>query len=592
MRPIVRPATLAACLSLAFGQPAAAQSSPPGATREAPEPPTGRKAKPTVTAKRYMVAAANPHAVRAGLEILKAGGGAIDAAIAVQLALNLAEPQSSGIGGGAFMLYWDAATRRLTTYDGRETAAAADGPNIFARFVGPGGRTINFRTAVRTGTAVGVPGVLALLARAHRQHGRLPWARTFEPGIRLAEAGFRISRRLHLQIGGTPTLRLRRATRAYFFASDGKPLPVGYLRRNPAFARTLRAIAANGPRWFYRGPIARDIVRAVRTAQPHPGSMSLADLGAYRALERPPVCGDYRGYKVCGMGAPSSGGIALIQMLGQLQRFDLAKFKPGSVDAAHLLAETGRLAFADRNRWVGDPDFVRVPVRAMLDPAYLAGRGDLIRLDKSMGVAKPGRLPRIRGAVPPAGRALEIPSTSHFSIVDAQGNIVSMTTTIENGFGAQMMVGGFLLNNQMTDFSFVGSVRGRPVANRVEGGKRPRSSMSPTIVFRPDGSPFLVIGSPGGSSIIGYVLRAVTGVIDWKLPLDRALALPHVVNRNGPTDLEAGMVEAGLAKALKARGHVVRVRGLNSGLHGILIRDDGTMVGAADPRREGIAAGE
>lgn len=573
--------------STAVPPPADAQHS-----REAPEPSTGRAAKKLATGKRYMVAAANPHAVRVGVEILEAGGSAVDAAIAIQMILNLVEPQSSGIGGGAFLVYWNGPEKRITTYDGRETAPAAARTGLFDRHLDDKGRMRDFRAAVRSGAAVGVPGLVAMLALAHKRHGKLPWARLLRPAIRLSREGFRVSPRLHRLIAAVPTLKRHRAARGYFFTSDGRPLPVGYRRRNAAFAATLSALARNGPRWFYRGPIAREIVAAVRRAPGAPGRMTLEDLARYQAVERPAVCGSYRKHRVCGMGPPSSGAIALLQMLGQLERFDLSKHRPTSVEVAHLIAETGRLAFADRNRWVGDPAYVRVPVRAMIDPKYLEGRSALIQPGRALKRGRPGRLPGIRGAVPPAGPALELPSTSHFVVVDGQGNIVSMTSTIENAFGSQIMVGGFLLNNELTDFSFRDRVNGRRVANRVEGGKRPRSSMTPTIIFRPDGSPLLGIGSPGGSSIIGYVLRAVTGVIDWRLPLDKAVALPHVVNRNGPTDLEAGTDAAKLAEALRKQGHKVRIRPMTSGLHGVYFRTDGSLVGAADPRREGLAAGK
>lgn len=554
-----------------------------GARAQEPGP-----SKRPVIAHLDMVAAANPLAAAAGRDTLRAGGNAIDAAIATQLVLNIVEPQSSGIGGGAFMLYWSNADRRVESFDGRETAPAAARPD---RFMGPDGKPLPFMTAVVGGKSVGVPGTLKMLALAHAKHGRLPWPTLFQPAIRLAEEGFAISPRLHDMLAAEPHLAAAEPARSYFYDSDGKPKPVGTLLRNPELAAVLRGIAEHGVDFFYKGKIARDIVTTVTHAPGNPGDISEADLAGYQAKERPPVCGAYRRYRICGMGPPSSGGVGVLQILGLLQRFDMRRMKPMSPDGFHLFAEAGRLAYADRDRYLADSDVLPVPVRGLIDPAYLAERSRLIDIRRDMGRAESG--------TPPAQHALrwgdddghELPSTSHLSIVDRWGDAVSMTTTIENEFGSRLMVDGFLLNNELTDFSFRPEVDGVPVANRVEPGKRPRSSMAPTLVFGPNGKLLLVIGSPGGSEIINYVAESLIAVLDWGYDIQSAVGLLHVGNRNGPTEIEAVAGAEALAAALRARGHTVVLRDLNSGLHGIERTQRG-LEGGADPRREGVALGD
>ena len=535
----------------------------------------------------FMVAAANPHAVEAGVEILEAGGSAVDAAVAAQAVLGLVEPQSSGIGGGAFMLYFDAASRNVESFEGRETAPAAATPGLF---LDAAGERMKFWDAVVGGRSVGVPGVLRMLELAHREHGKLPWARLFEPAIRLAEQGFAVSPRLSEMIAKDKHLKRYPATHAYFHTAAGQPLPAGHVLKNPGYAATLRAVAKGGADAFYKGDIARDIVAAVRGAVDNPGLLGEADLAAYEAKRRPPVCVAYRDNRVCGMGPPSSGGLTVGMILGILEHYDMGELAPGSVEAEHLFIEAARLAYADRALYMADSDFVRVPAGGLLDPGYLEQRGRLIGGDKSMGKAAAGTPPQKKTERRAPDDALEIPSTSHFSIVDADGNAVSMTTSVENAFGSRMMVRGFLLNNQLTDFSFQPEKDGRPVANRVEPGKRPRSSMAPTIVMGPDGNLRLVTGSPGGSRIINYSARSVMAVLDWNMDPQAAVSRPHVISRNGKVDLEEGTQAEGLKAALEERGHEISVRGLTSGLHAILV-EDGTLYGGADPRREGIAAG-
>ncbi len=541
----------------------------------------------SVETRAFMVAAANPHAVAAGVEVLEAGGSAIDAAVAVQTVLGLVEPQSSGIGGGAFMLYFDSAERTVISFDGRETAPAAATPGLF---LDPAGAKMKFWDAVVGGRSVGTPGVLRMLELAHREHGKLPWPGLFEPAIRLAEGGFAVSPRLNALIETDKHLKRYAATSAYFHTDAGEPLPVGHMLKNPAYAATLRAVAAGGADAFYAGAIARDIVAAVRGAKDNPGLLDEGDLAAYRAKTRPPVCVAYRGSNVCGMGPPSSGGLTVGMILGILQGFPMAGLRPGSVEAEHLFIEAARLAYADRALYMADSDFVRVPLAGLLDRGYLARRGRLITAARSMGKAASGTPPERKTERRAPDGALEMPSTSHFSIVDARGNAVSMTTSVESAFGSRMMVRGFLLNNQLTDFSFAPEADGKPVANRVEPGKRPRSSMAPTIVLNPDRTLRLVTGSPGGSRIINYTARSVMAVLDWKLDPQSAVARPHVISRNGTVDLEEGTDAESLKAALEARGHEVRVRALTSGLHTILV-SGGKLYGGADPRREGIAAG-
>jgi gamma-glutamyltranspeptidase/glutathione hydrolase len=573
---------LAACAG-GHAQPAA---DPAESAQAAPEGATGTTIHAAVLARHHMVVAANPLAAEAGEAILQAGGSAVDAAIAVQMVLTLVEPQSSGIGGGGFLMHFDAQDATVTAYDGRETAPAAATPDMF---LNPDGTPMEFDDAVVGGLSVGVPGVLRMLELAHREHGRLPWAQLFEPAIRLAEQGFLVSPRLNALIAEEEYLKGIPASAAYFYGPDGAPLAVGSRLRNPMLAATLRTIAAGGADAFYRGPIAEDIVAAVKQAPRQPGRLAVADLAAYQPRALTAACGPYRVYLVCGMPPPSSGGVATLQILGMLDHFQLANEAPESAPAVHLIAEASRLAFADRGRYLADDEFVAVPVDALLDADYLAQRASLISPAKSLGKAQPGELPGQSAAVPPT--QFEPVSTSHMSIVDDEGNAVSFTTSIEGAFGSHLMVRGFLLNNQLTDFSFTPAVDGVPVANRVQPGKRPRSSMSPLFVFDANHDLRLVIGSPGGSSIIGYVVKTVVAVVDWDLDPQEAVALPNFLNRNGATELEEGTPLEALRPALEALGHEVKLVAMTSGLHGIAVTPAGLASGV-DPRREGAALGE
>jgi len=538
-----------------------------------------------VHASSYMVAAAHPLAAEAGRAVLSAGGSAADAAVAVQMMLNLVEPQSSGIGGGAFMLYWDASAGRLTSYDGRETAPVSATPNYW---FGPDGQPVGFWDAVVGGRSVGVPGTLRLLEDVHVRHGRLPWASLFEAAILRGEAGFPVSPRLASAIESAMKdgLDTFPKTKALFSRADGTPLQAGDRFENRAFARTLRLIAAHGADPFYRGVLAGDIVAAVRTPT-NAGELTMQDFSSYEVIERPPVCAPFRGYEVCGMGPPSSGGLTVGQILMMLDRQNLGAGP--SVDAYHLFTEAARLAYADRALYMADSDFVRIP-EGLLNARYVASRAKLMNPVKASGEAAAGSPPWDDALLLAPDTPMERPGTSHFVIVDSYGDMVSMTTTIETGFGSRVMTNGFLLNNELTDFAFTPEKDGRPVANRVEGGKRPRSSMAPTVVLK-DGAPVLLIGSPGGSNIINYVAQALVAILAWGMDPQQAISLGHVVNRNGVTELEEETEAADLAVPLAARGHETSIRNLNSGLQVIQITPDG-LIGAADPRREGVALGD
>ena len=539
-----------------------------------------------LTAGRFMVAAAHPEAVTAGEAVLARGGNAIDAMVAVQIMLNLVEPQSSGIGGGSFLLYWDAESEALMSFDARETAPMAAGPDLF---LDPEtGEPMGFWDAVIGGRSVGVPGTLLLLEEMHERFGSRPWAELFEPTISLAEAGFLVSPRLAGSIEAAAERGLDRfdATRDYFFDADGAPLAAGTTLANPAFAQTLRQIAEAGSVPFYSGNIGEALVDAVAEGG---ATLSMADLAAYAVVERAPVCAGYRGHSVCGMGPPSSGGIAVGQILGLLEHVDMAGHGPTPL-GLHLFLEASKLAYADRALYLADEDFVSVPTSGLLDPGYLMLRAQAIDHGTAMPPARAGNPPWREGSALTPQLQETSNGTSHVSIVDAAGNIVSLTSSIETGFGSRLMTGGFLLNNELTDFSFRPEVEAVPVANRVEPKKRPRSSMAPTIVFDAEGTPVLVLGSPGGARIINYVAKTIVAMLDWEMDAETAVSLGHFTNLNGDTTLEAASDVAAMADALKALGHSVSLADLNSGLH-LIARVPAGWQGAADPRREGIVLG-
>jgi gamma-glutamyltranspeptidase/glutathione hydrolase len=593
---MIKKSLLAAALGLsfAFSAPFAFAQD---ATQRAPETATALQEKQGWAGRKYMVAAANPLAAEAGYQMLKKGGSAMDAAIATQLVLNLVEPQSSGIGGGAFIMHFDG--KQVQAFDGRETAPASADEKLFQD---ASGQPLSRETAIIGGRSVGAPGVIRVMDMVHRQHGKLPWKVLFEPAIKLAEEGFAVSPRLNALLRyDQRRLQTDPTASAYLLDKDRNPWPVGHLLKNPALAATLREIANGGPDAFYKGRIARDIVTKVRSHATNPGLLTEQDLAGYQAKLRPAVCSDYRNFTVCGMPPPSSSGIAISQMLGVLETRDMARLAPvnGELtpDAVHLFTEAGRLAFADRNRYAADTDFAPLPGRgiaALIDKKYLAQRASLIG-DKSMGVA-PAGTPFDMKVAWGLDTAIEQPATSHIVAVDAQGNGVSMTTSVEDAFGSRQMVDGFMLNNHLTDFSFDSRDKDGPIANRVEGGKRPRSAMSPTLVFdKATKKLVLVVGSPGGPSIINYVAKVLVGTLDWGLNVQQAISLPNFGSRNGPTELEAGRAPQPLIDALKARGHTIRIGDQTSGLQGIMrlnIHGESMWFGGADPRREGVARGE
>jgi gamma-glutamyltranspeptidase/glutathione hydrolase len=567
-----------------------------------PEGATGWTPKAAWTGSRFAVAAANPLATEAGVQILRAGGSAIDAAVAVQMVLTLVEPQSSGIGGGAFLLYHDG--RTTEAFDGRETAPAAATEDLFLR---TDGQPLALRDAMLGGRSVGVPGAVAMLQAVHRRHGRLPWRTLMLPAIRLADEGFAVSPRLHALLAADQDLARDPVAAHYFFDAAGRPWPVGHRLRNPELAEVLRAIADGGADALSQGAVANAIVGAVRGHATNPGRLSAHDLGAYRPVERPPLCFEHLIYRVCGMPPPSSGQIAIGQILGLLQDAGGGREPPGNGPSGrwlHLYTEASRLAFADRAQYVADPGFVDPPAGAwgsLLAPRYLAERARLIGELRTPSVApgRPDGAPTVRAPMPEQVEE----GTSHVSVIDAAGHALAMTTSIEAAWGSHLMVnrgrglaGGFLLNNQLTDFSFVPrDDQGRPVANRVEPGKRPRSSMAPTLVFdKATGQPVLVAGSPGGTMIIHYVAKTLWGLWHWHLGLQEAVDRPNfgVTGSDTPLLLEAGRIPSAALAGLGARGHRSQEVPLTSGLQLLARMPDGRIAGAADPRREGAVGGQ
>ncbi len=549
--------------------------------------------------KSWFISAANPHAAKAGAEILRRGGSAVDAAIATQAMLGLVEPQSSGLGGGAFMIHYDPNTGTLETYDGREVAPASA---THDRFLTETGEPMNFYDAVVGGLSVGVPGAVRMLELAHHEHGETPWAELFEPAISLSEDGFKISPRMNGLVKRIPRLKQLPAAAAYFYDENGEALPIDHVLKNPAYAETLKTVAEGGSEAFYTGEIAEAIVEAVNSA-PNPGGMTLEDLANYRPIKREPVCSFYRTYQICSMAPPSSGGVTTLQIMAMLEPFDLAGAGEGSVDALHLIFEASRLAYADRNQYLADNGLlagegglsIEEVITGLLNPAYLDARAGLIDPMIAASNVTPGD-PSAYATDLTSGKwtglakdaSPEPPSTSHFVIVDGEGRVVSMTTTVEFAFGSHLMAAGMILNNQLTDFSFLPVRDGVPVANAVAPGKRPRSSMSPVIIFDDDGDLWAALGSPGGPAIIGYVVKTLIAMIDWNMSTQDAIELPNAVYPRGAPMLEEGKFTPQIRAELMARGHDVNVRALTSGVHAVKVLESGAFDGGADPRREGV----
>ncbi|MZG56040.1 gamma-glutamyltransferase [Photobacterium lucens] len=571
---------LSACC---FSLPVFANEASQASDNIEPEPTISQQSQQLVKGKEWMIATANKYASEAGADVLSKGGSAVDAMITAQLILGLVEPQSSGIGGGGFLVYWDNDNNQMTTFDGRETAPFAATPRLFQDNQG---KPLKFYDAVVGGRSVGTPGTIKLLWRSHEQYGKLAWKSLFLPAIKLAKDGFIVSPRLAAMVEqDAQHLSRYPATKAYFFDNDGNPIKAGTKLTNPAYANTLRQIADYGPKAFYQGDIARDIVEAVQQAEGNPGVLNTMDLASYSVKQREPICAPYRQYQVCGMGPPSSGALTLGQILAMLNHYPLAKLGADNAESWRLIGDASRLAFADRGRYMADNDYVPMPTRGLLDPTYIAQRAALLQGKQALTKVEPGTPPWNHAQKQTSNEAIELPSTTHLSIVDKEGNVVSLTSTIENSFGSRLMVRGFLLNNELTDFSFRSQIDGVPVANRIEPGKRPRSSMTPTIVMK-DNQPVLTIGSPGGSQIIGYVAKTLVAYLDWGMDLQQAINLPNMNNRFGTFELEQNTAATAWAPKLEKLGYKTQIKDLNSGIQAISIAPE-LLTGAADPRREG-----
>ncbi|MDR9826902.1 gamma-glutamyltransferase [Vibrio sp. FNV 38] len=553
----------------------------------APEMTSQVVTKQAVVAKEFMLAAAHPLAVEAGYNVLKNGGTAADAFVTVQTVLGLVEPQSSGIGGGGFLVYYDAKTQSLTSFDGRETAPLAARPELFQD---ENGQPLKFFDAVVGGRSVATPGTVKLMATIHQKYGKQAWSELFTPAISLASNGFEVSERMAASIERDKVYLSRYPdTKRYFMDDDGDPIQQGTQLVNKPYADTLDLIAKQGESAFYSGKLAQDIVTAVTSVKDNPGYLALEDFATYKVIERDVVCAPYHQYDVCGMGPPSSGALTVGQILGITSHFDLKTMGAESAQAWQIIGDASRLAFADRGRYMADSDFVPMP-QGLLDTDYLAERADLIKVGKALDKTNAGTPPWDAPIAMADDQSIELPSTTHIVIADKYGNVISMTSTVENGFGSRVMSNGFILNNELTDFSFVSHKDGYPVANRVEPGKRPRSSMSPTIVMK-EGKPYMAVGSPGGSQIIGYVVKTLIAHLDWQMDIQQAIDLPNMVNRFGTFDLEAGTRAEQFVEPLQEMGFDVNTRDLNSGLHGIVF-NEGKMIGGADPRREGVVMGD